>query len=563
MDQRRVRHRSSGSEQRLWALVWAGWVAVGRLQQWLSNAADNPFSGHPDSSGHFVTGLLGWNYLAAGLPGDPIEFAKLFYIHYPNVALGQWPPGYAAANTIWNILFSPSPEALLWMQALALGAAATLSCHLLRPWIGWLGALAATGLFMASSTSQVILSSLMAEPLVVGLCLLAVVLYLRYLERPGLAKASVFGVVAGLALLTKGVAISLAFLPAAALLCGRASLVKERHFWAPAGVVAALAGSWYLGLSRLPGWGREFRFSAEQVLQNEAFGWRYPYGLEAKAGAVVVLLGWGLAGLFVLGLVVGFVAPAIRQRLDSRTAVLGVYAAAALLCHFALRQSIEARHLLQALPVALGFAFFGARTLTVVALGNRSRYAGVAAAALLALCSAGGLRRFEPPEHGMAHAVEAIRADAELDDAVILVSSQSGGEVVFVAEVARREPRPQRIVLRGSKVLAQSGWNSEFYALAFDSADQIADYLDSIPVGVVVLDGRPGRAKIAHHPMLAEALERAPGQWRQISTGSDLVRVYRAPPGALRQRSPVRIDLTSRIGKILEFEPGARRPWAR
>ena len=34
------------------------------------------------------------DYLERGLPGDPRAFAEQYYIHYPKVGIGQWPPVY-------------------------------------------------------------------------------------------------------------------------------------------------------------------------------------------------------------------------------------------------------------------------------------------------------------------------------------------------------------------------------------------------------------------------------------------------------------------------------------
>ncbi len=48
-------------------------------------------------------------------------------------------------------------------------------------------------------------------------------------------------------------------------------------------------------------------------------------------------------------------------------------------------------------------------------------------------------------------------------------------------------------MLRGSKVLASSGWMGDDYSLRFENPNAIMEYLDSVPVGIVVLDRGSGR----------------------------------------------------------------------
>ena len=45
----------------------------------------------------------------------------------------------------------------------------------------------------------------------------------------------------------------------------------------------------------------------------------------------------------------------------------------------------------------------------------------------------------------------------------ILVSAESPGEGMLIAEIAMRDRRPGHFVLRGSKVLARSDWNGNGY----------------------------------------------------------------------------------------------------
>ena len=51
----------------------------------------NGFSGSDESS-HFVNSYFIWEYLNTGHFSNPMAFAEQFYIAYPKLSLGQWPP---------------------------------------------------------------------------------------------------------------------------------------------------------------------------------------------------------------------------------------------------------------------------------------------------------------------------------------------------------------------------------------------------------------------------------------------------------------------------------------
>ena len=102
---------------RPWAAVAARWwrspiAAVASLScvlllQWTEGAYQAEFGGHPDEAAHYVTGLMIHDYVAAGLPGNPMTFALEYYDHYPKVALGNWPPLFYVLQAGWTLLFTP------------------------------------------------------------------------------------------------------------------------------------------------------------------------------------------------------------------------------------------------------------------------------------------------------------------------------------------------------------------------------------------------------------------------------------------------------------------------
>jgi hypothetical protein len=98
---------------------------------------------------------------------------------------------------------------------------------------------------------------------------------------------------------------------------------------------------------------------------------------------------------------------------------------------------------------------------------------------------------------------------------VFLVVSDALGEGMFITEVASREPRPRRIVLRSSKVLCRSGWSGENYRPLHRSAAELLAFLDK-GVQVVVVDRSSSDATLEHHRLFAQTIRAYPDRWESL-----------------------------------------------
>src|SRR4051812_42429040 len=61
------------------------------LQRW-SGVYESELSHYPDESALVTTALMIRDYIAAGLPSTPMRYAEQYYVHYPKVGFGMWPP---------------------------------------------------------------------------------------------------------------------------------------------------------------------------------------------------------------------------------------------------------------------------------------------------------------------------------------------------------------------------------------------------------------------------------------------------------------------------------------
>ena len=79
-----------------------------------------------DETAHFVTGVMVRDYLHHVLDTSPLGFVESFYVRFPRVAIGHWPPAYYGLQGIWYEAFGVSLGSSRWLSALILAALATV-----------------------------------------------------------------------------------------------------------------------------------------------------------------------------------------------------------------------------------------------------------------------------------------------------------------------------------------------------------------------------------------------------------------------------------------------------
>lgn len=123
--------------------------------QSLGGAYSNDFGGNSDEPAHFVSAVMLRDFLLHGGFSHPAAFARSFYLHYPKVAIGQWPPMLYAILGGWMVVFGVSRAAALAMIAVAAGVTAMLIYLVGRPRVGRPAALLACVVFLASPLVQI------------------------------------------------------------------------------------------------------------------------------------------------------------------------------------------------------------------------------------------------------------------------------------------------------------------------------------------------------------------------------------------------------------------------
>ena len=489
-----------------------GWQHAGGAWQ-------SEFGGHPDEAGHYVTGLFvrdavveAAHYAADGFHGSPMlmgkEFADDYYAHYPKVGLGVWPPFFYLVQSAWTLPFSPARGSVLMLMGALAAVVAGQLFRVLQAEFGMPLAAFGAAVFLSLPLVREYYSMVMAETLSAALMFGAVLAFGDFLDREKRGDALRFGLLAALAILTKGTGLALALAaPLALLFTRRFHLLKRPALWSAVLIIAVLAGPWTWATRDLGkgGW------------EEASPSWHFTAkALPYYAGKFLDGLGVLMLGPFFIGVWVKVRTPAQNA---GRWAAAGAFIVAVIVFQAIAPVGLEARHLIPALPAALMFGvvgFFWAMTFGTMQASeivwfpkkdSAWRAVSLAGAAVVVL----GVTSWpfvQKAFTGFAPLAEAMRADATAVD-VTLVSSDARGEGMFISEVAMHEPRPSHTILRASKALAKSSWSGSGYAPLFRADDDVFAFLTSGKIQYLALDDAVPEDKRRTHQ---DQLRRVVGQ---------------------------------------------------
>lgn len=544
---------------RYWVQVRAATAAVALAAlviflQWNTGCYRAELAAHPDEPAHYVTGLMLHDYALSGSLAHPVRFAENFYLHYPKMSLGHWPPGFYMLQAAWTLLFSTSQTSVLLLMAVLTMLLVWTVFRATAADFGLWPGVAAAVLVALIPMVQEYTAMLMTEVPVALFCLWAALAFGRYIEDGRARHAVWFGIVSSMAIMTKGSGLALVFVPALAIpLTRRWDLLRRPATWAPAAIVAALCGPWYILTFRMAenGWFEAGKgsFPARAV----------PFNLRVLA----TMAGPAVFVFCCLGIAVAVLRPWRGSGAPGKWAALAGLIGGVVAFQSLVPASLDSRHMItaaapMAMFVAPAVAWLAAR------LPRRLPAAGKAAALALALAVIFSGRGFAMPKirpRGYTPMVQDLLARFGGSDSVFLVSSQYEGEGAVISEVARMEKRPGHIVLRASKVLAQSEWTGRNYHLLYPEVSAVMRFLESVPVRILVMDNTPGTKDHLHHRQLEQMLVQYPGRWRPIGSypkdghprlpGQDM-RVYELVGSSTALPGRIRVDLTPMLGRAIE-----------
>jgi hypothetical protein len=512
-------------------------LAIVVLIQYFVGGYRAEFGSEPDEAAHYVTGLMVHDYITHLFPGNPMQFARDYYEHYPKVALGHWPPMFYLIQSAWTLIFTPSRTSIMLLMAGLTAAAATVLFNFLRAKFGTWKAVAGTLLFLYVPFVQQFASAVMTEIPMTLLLLFASLYWAKFLESEHVKDAALFGLVAGIAILVKFSGFSLALVPLFTLLMTRKFyLLRSKAFWTSAIVVAVIAGPWTLGTLKI----------AREGMAGESFGWSFTHlAIPFYSRALAQMCGFTVLLAALIGL--AFVLTR-RSMMTATDVALGSLLLSIVVFHMLVPAGFEARHLTPAVPALIYFAWLGAdwistqlatpRLPLTKTVGFVFGFIGLVFLATTFRIPHKGYIGFEAVADSLIHSSE--------PKSTFLVASDARGEGMFISEVARHEKRPGHFVQRASKKLAASSWNGGAYQLTYckhmsdklgtqyKTADELAGLLKNDSVEYIVIDESvPKDYQTKHMEILRTALDQHPTEFHLIGT-FDMLRANNLHQKALR-----------------------------
>ena len=529
-----VRLRNSFRTLPFWLLLLGVAATIAALQIY-GGAYQAEFDAHADEASHAVSSLLVRDYLAQWPWPSPLPWAMRYYVHYPKVAIGHWPPGYYAIQGVWWLFTPPGRVSAMVLNVVVGTASIGLFLLLARRIRDSWPALVATAALLFLPIVQESYTQVMLELPSLLFSLLLLWTLARFLERPGFRTL----VYVTLALLgTIAIKGTGAVLVAGPLLAVALSGIWRRlpvRYW----VVALLAALSLLAIFLI-----QYRGEWQSIRMMGGLGSsRIPWG---------VLLLPDIVGAGTVALAAAGAVTVMRWRDPVPVAALSLLLSMMAISYY-VRAMREPRHWIAAAPLLILLALALYARLEQWSGGGLRR--GVVALGVLAAAACLHPYRFYRQEPAGFNALAGqIRQPARM-----LVSSSLGwGEGPWIAVAALREPRPSSVIIRATKFLSSSDWNGLAYkSLVFTPAD-IERKLDESGVEIVILHDAvkhrvPGQPPMAHHLLLAETLQSHPS-WRACAAAGELMAYCRIGPARV-PRVPLRMDFRNRIGTYIEETP--------
>jgi hypothetical protein len=479
-------------------LVWA--------TQHRAGAPSAAFGAFPDEPAHFVGGLMFHDYLSNSSWKDPIGYVRDYHLRLPFFALGVWPPLFYAIEGAWMEVFGERRESIMWLVAVIAAALATALYRVLEKQFDVGTALAGGAMFLLVPVVQWSECVVMADLICSLFAVFAIIFFARFMDSLRWYDSALFGLFAGLALLTKNSTYFLVLVPVIAIPAARRwDLLRSRALWIAPMVVTCLYLPWLVV-------SRPFLLLGIHGLELPGF-----WGIQRDYSVTLWRQTSFLLPLAAIG--AGYLIISKRPIRPIAMCMLAVIPAVSIGI-FAAKVPVQDRLLI----VSYGAVIFLACECLAALLRSWKRKAVVLACLLtFGVLSWGQFRR--PPVNHLRDAVAFLQArDGNHPGALVVPSS---GEGPWIAELAQSEAkRPLRIILRPTKVFGDENWNGTNWHPFYTSATKLQVFFDRVPVKYCILAPPAAGRSYPHEQMLESVVGGNPEQWHLIFSGDGGFRVY-------------------------------------
>ena len=440
------------------ALVLQAYIGIEQLQGDLVGT---------DPPAHFVSGVLFYDYVRGKAPASPFAFAQCFYVHYPKVALGQWPPVFYLFECAWFLLFGGTiASARCLCAALAAGLAATVGWHCGLTWRR-VGGICSAAILLVVPPVQTLAWTVMSDLLLALFVYMALWRFAEWFAR-GAARDIWWCVLwSSLAILTKGTAFLLpAVFVAAPMFSGRTDKYRTPAFWASV-LLPLLISAPYFAYMEVLNLG--YPINLPWQIHNLKLTFSSPSRLIPILGTITVV-GCTVSRLRRLQ---------ISTRKGSLCLSMALWVAAQagfllVLPHFTDEWQ---RFLVPAMPPAISL---------VVGILSTLKRGDVLQITTTAIIFTASLSTPNPVVLGYTPVIDSIPHRAE--GPVVWMQSDADGEGAVIARRLESDSTRSTIIVRGAKMLSDSTWSGYDYRMRYQDPAQVRTLLDEIQPDYIVFD---------------------------------------------------------------------------
>jgi hypothetical protein len=501
-------------------------VSIGLIILIRSHAFSVGFSGSDEPS-HFLNGYFVNLYFKSHFGENPLNFAKAYYLHYPKISIGHWPPAfYGFVGLLFFVLpasFTTVFSINLAFQIILTTVIAITVNHLSRMSIAVIAAL----VYSLTPISVESVAMFMPDGAVATFAIASVASWLAYASNPSFKAALLFSAFAAVTVLIKGNGWLVAFVPVFhLLLTNQWRVLASPKLYAAAAIGGIVVVPWYFLTAKL-----------------SAAGFNYQAGIPYATHALLFNMSALARNVGTFGLLLAF-ATALAEYRDRNinrqrwTIVAGCIslALATLLLQSIIPVDTVDRYMAPALPPVLVLAFLGVdRIISIFRYPKRLSPAIPAVlvmACTIAMIGNGAqhlLNRNPKIDIGIREMVEFIDKD-KLPHAV-LVDGSAPAEGAVIAALAVMDDKLQNYAIRSSKILAQSNFMGSDYALQYGDAAQTLAGIRNLGIRYVVTVREGRSSPFPHCDQLDEALQLPQSGYKKvielpINDGNGSARVF-------------------------------------
>ncbi len=332
----------------------------------------------------------------------------------------------------------------------------------------------------------------------------------RFLNSEKTTHAIQFGLLASLALLTKPSAICLSLLPIPAILLMRKPrLLKRSVLWGSALIVLGIGAPWYLATRHFESYG----VIPGPVLEDLRL---------IIVGSIITI--FRQLNVILLPFAISIYLFFRSSKRDGVRAVLILLPVATVVVLGLAQVGLESRYLIPALLPIIVVSADGVVWLSE--LLKKTVSSRTWRTALVAGFLALAFILIRPVNHqlitsngGLDDMLAIIKAESARSPVMLMVAGPSGAsDGRMIATLAEAMPtRPRDIILRATKIFADTDWNGDKYVCRIDQPKQVVEELDRDGVSLLAIDISPqwGNGK-PHQQLILKAIGEYPKRFEKM-----------------------------------------------